>query len=60
MLWGKFAQSKGKLINKKKHCVLTCGHPSTYSEKYFFGCKHFSKCNEYLKKHSIEPINWLL
>jgi uracil-DNA glycosylase len=59
MLWGKFAQSKAALINKKKHLILQAPHPSPFSAHTgFFGCKHFSKCNKYLQKHGGEKINW--
>lgn len=59
LLWGKFAQEKAKLINARKHCILTAAHPSPLSaHNGFFGCKHFSKSNEYLTKHLQPPINW--
>ncbi len=58
-LWGAYAQKKGESINRSKHLVLESVHPSPLSaSRGFFGNKHFSKCNEYLVKHSIEPINW--
>ena len=61
LLWGRNAISKAKLINKNKHLVLTTVHPSPLSAYGgFFGCKHFSKCNDFLQKHGIEPINWQL
>ncbi|MCK9272800.1 uracil-DNA glycosylase [Candidatus Gracilibacteria bacterium] len=59
MLWGAFAQSKENLIDSKKHLILKAPHPSPFSaHKGFFGCKHFSKTNEYLQKNGIKPINW--
>lgn len=59
LLWGKYAQEKGKNIDTSKHLVLTAAHPSPFSvHNGFFGCRHFSKTNEYLKKHTIEPIEW--
>lgn len=59
LLWGKYAQEKGALINREKHLVLTAAHPSPFSaHNGFFGCKHFSKTNEYLQKHGNPPINW--
>lgn len=59
LLWGKFAQEKQVLIDETKHLVLKAAHPSPFSaEKGFFGCKHFSKTNDYLVKHGIDPINW--
>ncbi|MFN2458542.1 MAG: uracil-DNA glycosylase [Chitinophagaceae bacterium] len=61
MLWGKFAQEKKALINEKKHLILKAAHPSPLSANNgFFGCRHFSKANEYLVKHGIHPINWAL
>ena len=59
ILWGGNARSKKKLIDTTKHCVLECAHPSPLSAyNGFFGCKHFSKTNEYLAKHNIPPIDW--
>lgn len=58
MLWGKYAQTKGAVINKNDNLVLTSGHPSPYSVSLFYGNHHFSKCNEYLKEHGITPIDW--
>lgn len=60
MLWGGFAQKKIRLINTKKHCVLTTGHPSPLSANrgYWFGNKHFSKANLYLKQNGIKTIDW--
>ena len=61
LLWGRNAISKAKFIDKNKHLVLTTVHPSPLSAYAgFFGCRHFSKCNEFLKNHGIEPINWQL
>lgn len=58
MLWGKYAQTKGEVINREKNLVLTSGHPSPYSAHLFFGQHHFSKCNEYLKLHGIKAVDW--
>ncbi|RWS30851.1 uracil-DNA glycosylase 2-like protein [Leptotrombidium deliense] len=59
LLWGSFAQQKGAVIDSKKHLVLKCPHPSPLSaHRGFFGCKHFSKANEYLKKHGKREIIW--
>ena len=59
LLWGKFAQSKSELIDSNKHLILKAAHPSPYSATYgFFGCKHFSKANEYLKSKGSEKIDW--
>jgi uracil-DNA glycosylase len=58
MLWGRYAQTKGEVIDRNKNLVLTSAHPSPYSVMKFYGNHHFSKCNEYLKKHGITPIDW--
>jgi len=59
MLWGNHAQAKATLINTSKHLVLTAPHPSPLSaHRGFFGCRHFSKANEYLSLHDIKPIDW--
>jgi uracil-DNA glycosylase len=60
LLWGKYAQDKGKNIDTQRHLVLTAAHPSPFSAyNGFFGCRHFSKTNKYLKENKIEPIiNW--
>lgn len=58
MLWGKYAQSKGEVIDRNQNLVLTSGHPSPYSASLFFGKHHFSQCNKYLEEHGIAPIDW--
>lgn len=59
LLWGASAISKSKIIDNSKHHLLTATHPSPLSSyRGFFGCKHFSKTNEILKNHKIEPIIW--
>jgi len=58
LLWGKFAQEKLSLIDISKHLILKAAHPSPLSSNGFFGCRHFSKANEYLMKHGIDPIDW--
>ncbi len=59
LLWGKPAQSKERMLTNKKHLVLKAPHPSPLSaHRGFFGCKHFSKCNEFLLNNGEEPINW--
>lgn len=59
ILWGKYAQAKVSLIDTKKHFVLQAPHPSPFSAHAgFFGCKHFSKTNEYLARHRLPPVNW--
>jgi uracil-DNA glycosylase len=59
LLWGRDAHNKKTLIDTKKHLVLEAPHPSPLSAySGFFGCKHFSKCNEFLIKNNEEPIEW--
>jgi len=59
LLWGAFAKEKAGLIDKEKHLILTAAHPSPYSaDRGFFGCKHFSKANDYLRSNGLEPISW--
>jgi uracil-DNA glycosylase len=59
MLWGNYARAKKSLIDTQKHLVLEAPHPSPFSANNgFFGCKHFSKANEYLRQNGIEPIDW--
>ncbi len=61
MLWGGFAQKKTKFINEEKHLILTSGHPSPLSANQgkWFGNKHFTKANEYLKEKKKSPIKWM-
>ena len=59
ILWGNYAKKKGKIIDRKKHLVLESAHPSPFSaHSGFFGCKHFSKTNTYLKKWGKVKIEW--
>lgn len=60
LLWGGYAQKKSKLIDQSKHLILTSGHPSPLSANrgYWFGNKHFSKANEYLKHIGKKPVEW--
>ena len=59
LLWGSYAQKKGSVIDTSKHLVLKAPHPSPLSaHRGFFGCKHFSKCNEYLIETNQTPIDW--
>ena len=59
LLWGKNAQLKEKLITNKSHLILKCPHPSPFSvHSGFFGCKHFSKTNDFLEKNGMTKINW--
>jgi uracil-DNA glycosylase len=61
LLWGNDAKLKEPLIDKSKHLILKTVHPSPFSVyNGFFGCKHFSKTNEYLSNHGITPIDWRL
>ena len=58
-LWGSPAQKKAKMLTNPKHLVLKAPHPSPLSAyRGFFGCKHFSKANEFLKANGVEPIDW--
>lgn len=59
LLWGAYAQKKGEIIDRNKHLVLMSAHPSPFSaDRGFFGCKHFSKTNEYLKSKGLKEIEW--
>jgi uracil-DNA glycosylase len=59
MLWGSYAQRKGKFIDRRKHLVLQTSHPSPLSVyRGFDGCGHFSAANNYLVKNGITPIQW--
>ena len=59
ILWGSYAQKKGEFIDQRKHLVLKSPHPSPLSaHRGFFGNKHFSKTNDYLKQTGQEPIRW--
>src|SRR6185369_2998211 len=59
LLWGAYAQKKGEVIDRSKHLVLMSAHPSPFSaDRGFFGCKHFSKANEYLKSKGLKEIDW--
>ena len=61
ILWGSYAQKKEALINSEKNLVLKSPHPSPLSAyRGFFGCKHFSKANAYLKQQKITTIDWQL
>lgn len=60
MLWGNFARSKAPLIDASKHLVLEAAHPSPLARGAFFGCRHFSKANEYLAARGERPIDWVL
>lgn len=58
LLWGKFAQGKASLINNSKHFILQAAHPSPLAGGAFFGCRHFSKTNEILRKSGQKEIDW--
>ena len=58
MLWGNPAKAKIPLIDASRHLVLTAAHPSPLARGAFFGCKHFSRCNEYLRAHGLGEIDW--
>jgi uracil-DNA glycosylase len=59
MLWGAYAQRKGAMVDRRRHCVLSAPHPSPLSaHRGFFGCRHFSQANRYLVEHGITPIDW--
>lgn len=61
LLWGSFAHKKGLKIDRNKHLVLESGHPSPMSANQgkWFGNKHFSKTNAYLKNNGLQPIEWI-
>lgn len=59
LLWGRPAQSKIPMLNNPKHLILKAPHPSPYSaDRGFFGCRHFSQANEFLRANGQEPIDW--
>lgn len=59
LLWGKNAKAKAALIHNPAHLILSCSHPSPYSAEYgFFGCRHFSKVNQFLIEQGKAPIDW--
>lgn len=61
LLWGSYAQKKGSVIDRTRHCVLTAPHPSPLSaHRGFLGCQHFSKANAYLKQQGKPVIDWKL
>lgn len=59
LLWGAYAQKKATIISDENHLKLSAAHPSPFSvHRGFFGCGHFSKANEYLRKNGLKEINW--
>ena len=60
LLWGNYARGKAPLIDGARHLVLEAAHPSPLARGAFFGCRHFSRCNDYLVAHGQVPIDWKL
>jgi uracil-DNA glycosylase len=61
LLWGRYAQQKGAIVDPARHHVLTAPHPSPYSASNgFFGCRHFSRANELLVASGAPPVDWAL
>ena len=61
LLWGAYAQRKGQIIDRDRHLVLAAPHPSPFSaDRGFFGCRHFSRTNDYLQEQGRETIDWQL
>lgn len=60
MLWGNFARTKAALIDPEKHLILEAAHPSPLARGAFFGCRHFSKANNFLTFKGKTPIEWQL
>ena len=60
ILWGKYAQDKGDIIDTNKHYVLKAAHPSPFSASKFLGCRHFSKANQILEFTGQKPIEWCI
>jgi uracil-DNA glycosylase len=59
LLWGAYAQRKGQMIDRNKHLVLQAPHPSPFSaDRGFFGCRHFSQTNAYLRSKGMREIDW--
>lgn len=59
LLWGANARAKTALITNPRHLILTCAHPSPLSaHNGFFGCRHFSKCNDFLRANGLKEIDW--
>jgi len=58
LLWGRDAHAKGSVIDSRNHLVLQAAHPSPLAGGRFFGCRHFSKTNEFLKEQGLDGINW--
>ena len=60
LLWGSYAQQKGRIIDRRRHLVLSAPHPSPLSaHRGFLGCGHFLQANDYLVAHGLQPIDWI-
>lgn len=60
LLWGNYAKGKRSLIDQSKHYVLEAAHPSPLARGAFFGCRHFSRCNQLLEAQGLTSIDWSL
>jgi uracil-DNA glycosylase len=60
LLWGRYAQQKGDVVDRARHDVLTAAHPSPFSASGFFGCRHFSAANGLLSARGLQPVDWAL
>ena len=60
LLWGRDAQAKGRIVDNPSHLILQAAHPSPLAGGRFFGCRHFSKTNEFLAANGLTPIDWQL
>ena len=61
MLWGSFARNKKEMLDNPNHLILEAPHPSPLSAyRGFFGCRHFSRANQFLQEHGAQPIDWQL
>ncbi len=60
LLWGRYAQQKGDVVDRERHHVLTAAHPSPYSAAGFFGCRHFSQANAALANAGRPAVEWAL
>ena len=59
LLWGSYAQKKGAIVDRQRHCVLSAPHPSPLSaHRGFVGCGHFARANRYLEEHGQSPVDW--
>ena len=61
LLWGGFARSKRSMLTNPNHLVLEAPHPSPLSAyRGFFGCRHFSRANQFLEEHGTAPVDWTI